>query len=169
MQHSGSFLLLPSWLTLTLLATLLSSQVILFSNRLVSSEVTSVLTSMSVNFNFLLVLPPTSHTDPRSPALCNSDLLPSVSFSPFLYLYFCRLQLPSCCSSASEKLNARFPMTLSAGSWLSFKIWWWHCGSEATRNCGLNGCLQGEWPLALTLIWTHCKARLLEVSRSCSY
>lgn len=141
-----------------------SSQVILFSNRLVSlgSDFSHHLcaggfqispcasSSLSHQSSLLLASAPLTFSLVRVSPLCLT----------FLYLCFCRLQLPSCCCSASEKLNARSPMTLTAGYWLNFKIWWWHCGSEATRNCGLNGCSQCEWTLALTSIWTHCRASL---------
>lgn len=69
----------------------------LVSSRLGSSEMTSVITSVSVDFNLPPVLPPASHSDPRSSCLCTSDLFPRASFCPVSHFSFISASADSSC------------------------------------------------------------------------
>lgn len=122
----------------------------LVSSRLVSSEMTSVITSVSMDFNVPPVLPPASHCDPRSSALYTSDLLPRASFCHVSLL----LQTPAALVLlwCLRETYAKSPVTLSAGYWLHFK----NMMVKLQPRSNWQLCLGGHLRVNGLLLWPWC-------------
>lgn len=140
----------------------------LVSSRLVSSEMTSVITSVSVDFNF-----PPCFLQPLTPILAppaSAPLTFSLEQASALCLNF-PLSLPLQTPAAFvlfwclRETHAKSPVTLSAGYWLHFKNMMVKLQLRSNWQLCLGGCLQCEWPLALTLVLMHWRASLTVLFR----
>lgn len=64
-----------------------------------------------------------------------------------------------------RETHAKSPVTLSAGYWLHFKNMMVKLQLRSNWQLCLGGCLQCEWPLALTLVLMHWRASLTVLFR----
>lgn len=96
------------------------------------------------------VLPPASHCDPRSSALCTSDLLPRASFCHVSLL----LQTPAAFVLlwCLRETYAKSPVTLSAGYWLHFK----NMMVKLQPRSNWQLCLGGHLRVNGLLLWPWC-------------